>query len=149
MEEDDFTASLSKQSCITEQTQYFFKNDTKSFSGLLDCGNCSRIFHVEKLMNTNLVFIMVESKGTCPCDTRLLMQAEQTSDGPDPCDMVKQPRYRKGPDVCFDNNVLEDYTDCGGVSGLNLPYGLSLDSNLYSFGWYLAADTIYGDPLNP
>ncbi|XP_051030880.1 voltage-dependent calcium channel subunit alpha-2/delta-1 isoform X2 [Phodopus roborovskii] len=119
MEEDDFTASLSKQSCITEQTQYFFDNDSKSFSGVLDCGNCSRIFHVEKLMNTNLVFIMVESKGTCPCDTRLLMQAEQTSDGPDPCDMVKQPRYRKGPDVCFDNNVLEDYTDCGGVSGLN------------------------------
>ncbi|XP_070120564.1 voltage-dependent calcium channel subunit alpha-2/delta-1 isoform X10 [Equus przewalskii] len=119
MEEDDFTASLSKQSCITEQTQYFFDNDSKSFSGVLDCGNCSRIFHVEKLMNTNLIFIMVESKGTCPCDTRLLIQAEQTSDGPDPCDMVKQPRYRKGPDVCFDNNVLEDYTDCGGVSGLN------------------------------
>uniref|UniRef100_A0A671G4M7 Calcium voltage-gated channel auxiliary subunit alpha2delta 1 n=1 Tax=Rhinolophus ferrumequinum TaxID=59479 RepID=A0A671G4M7_RHIFE len=119
MEDDDFTASLSKQSCITEQTQYFFDNDSKSFSGVLDCGNCSRIFHVEKLMNTNLVFIMVESKGTCPCDTRLLIQAEQTSDGPDPCDMVKQPRYRKGPDVCFDNNVLEDYTDCGGVSGLN------------------------------
>ncbi|EGW02895.1 Voltage-dependent calcium channel subunit alpha-2/delta-1 [Cricetulus griseus] len=106
MEEDDFTTSLSKQSCITEQTQYFFDNDSKSFSGVLDCGNCSRIFHVEKLMNTNLVFIMVESKVTCPCDTRLLMQAEQTSDGPDPCDMVKQPRYRKGPDVCFDNNVL-------------------------------------------
>ncbi|XP_019516269.1 PREDICTED: voltage-dependent calcium channel subunit alpha-2/delta-1 isoform X8 [Hipposideros armiger] len=119
MEDEDFTASLSKQSCITEQTQYFFDNDSKSFSGVLDCGNCSRIFHVEKLMNTNLVFIMVESKGTCPCDTRLLIQAEQTSDGPDPCDMVKQPRYRKGPDVCFDNNVLEDYTDCGGVSGLS------------------------------
>ncbi|MXQ84972.1 hypothetical protein E5288_WYG004270 [Bos mutus] len=119
MEDDDFTASLSKQSCITEQTQYFFDNDSKSFSGVLDCGNCSRIFHVEKLMNTNLIFIMVESKGTCPCDTRLLIQAEQTSDGPDPCDMVKQPRYRKGPDVCFDNNALEDYTDCGGVSGLN------------------------------
>ncbi|XP_006834404.1 PREDICTED: voltage-dependent calcium channel subunit alpha-2/delta-1 [Chrysochloris asiatica] len=119
MEDDDFTASLSKQSCITEQTQYFFDNDSKSFSGVLDCGNCSRIFHVEKLMNTNLIFIMVESKGTCPCDTRLLIQAEQTSDGPNPCDMVKQPRYRKGPDVCFDNNDLEDYADCGGVSGLN------------------------------
>ncbi|VTJ76041.1 Hypothetical predicted protein, partial [Marmota monax] len=119
MEDDDFTTSLSKQSCITEQTQYFFDNDSKSFSGVLDCGNCSRIFHVEKLMNTNLIFIMVESKGTCPCDTRLLIQAEQTSDGPDPCDMVKRPRYRKGPEVCFDDNVLEDYTDCGGVSGLN------------------------------
>ncbi|XP_013365962.1 PREDICTED: voltage-dependent calcium channel subunit alpha-2/delta-1 isoform X1 [Chinchilla lanigera] len=119
MEEEDFTASLSKQSCITEQTQYFFNNDSKSFSGVLDCGNCSRIFHVEKIMNTNLIFIMVESKGTCPCDTRLLIQAEQTSDGPDPCDMVKQPRYRKGPDVCFDNSDMEDYSDCGGVSGLS------------------------------
>ncbi|KAM6203136.1 voltage-dependent calcium channel subunit alpha-2/delta-1 isoform 4-T4 [Rhynchocyon petersi] len=119
MEEDDFTATLSKQSCITEQTQYFFSNDNKSFSGVLDCGNCSRIFHVEKLMNTNLIFVIVESKGTCLCDTRLLIQAEQTSDGPNPCDMVKQPRYRKGPDVCFDNNNLEDYTDCGGVSELN------------------------------
>uniref|UniRef100_A0A452UNT5 Calcium voltage-gated channel auxiliary subunit alpha2delta 1 n=1 Tax=Ursus maritimus TaxID=29073 RepID=A0A452UNT5_URSMA len=114
-----FLLLMRKGFCITEQTQYFFDNDSKSFSGVLDCGNCSRIFHVEKLMNTNLIFIMVESKGTCPCDTRLLIQAEQTSDGPDPCDMVKQPRYRKGPDVCFDNNVLEDYTDCGGVSGLN------------------------------
>lgn len=119
IEDEDFTASLSKQSCITEQTQYFFENDSKTFYGVLDCGNCSRIFHVEKLLNTNLVFIIVESKGTCPCDTRLLIQAEQTSDGPDPCDMVKQPRYRKGPDVCFDNNVLEDYSDCGGVCGLN------------------------------
>uniref|UniRef100_A0A5F8GR22 Calcium voltage-gated channel auxiliary subunit alpha2delta 1 n=1 Tax=Monodelphis domestica TaxID=13616 RepID=A0A5F8GR22_MONDO len=119
VEEDDFSAVLSKQSCITEQTQYFFDNDSKSFSGVLDCGNCSRIFHVEKLMNTNLIFIIVDGKGTCPCDTRLLIQAEQTSDGPDPCDMVKQPRYRKGPDVCFDDNKLEDFSDCGGVSGLN------------------------------
>ncbi|XP_028933433.1 voltage-dependent calcium channel subunit alpha-2/delta-1 isoform X4 [Ornithorhynchus anatinus] len=119
MDDDDFTAALSKQSCITEQTQYFFDNDSKSFSGVLDCGNCSRIFHVEKLMNTNLIFIIVESKGTCPCDTRLLIQAEQPSDGPDPCDMVKQPRYRKGPDVCFDEDVLENDSDCGGVSGLN------------------------------
>ncbi|XP_051817590.1 voltage-dependent calcium channel subunit alpha-2/delta-1 isoform X3 [Antechinus flavipes] len=119
VDDDDFSAVLSKQSCITEQTQYFFDNDSKSFSGVLDCGNCSRIFHVEKLMNTNLIFIIVDGKGTCPCDTRVLIQAEQTSDGPNPCDMVKQPRYRKGPDVCFDDNKMEDYSDCGGVSGLN------------------------------
>lgn len=42
MEDEEFTASISKQSCITEQTQYFFDNDSKSFSGVLDCGNCSR-----------------------------------------------------------------------------------------------------------
>lgn len=31
-----------KESCITEQTQYFFDNDERSYSGVLDCGNCSR-----------------------------------------------------------------------------------------------------------
>ncbi|KAB0344483.1 hypothetical protein FD754_021409, partial [Muntiacus muntjak] len=109
MEDDDFTASLSKQSCITEQTQYFFDNDSKSFSGVLDCGNCSRIFHVEKLMNTNLIFIMVESKGTCPCDTRLLIQAEQTY-------VLLNIFQEFSFPLSFQQ---EDYTDCGGVSGLN------------------------------
>uniref|UniRef100_A0A8C5VJT4 Calcium voltage-gated channel auxiliary subunit alpha2delta 1 n=1 Tax=Microcebus murinus TaxID=30608 RepID=A0A8C5VJT4_MICMU len=73
MEDDDFT--------------YFFDNDSNhSMVDLLFCCNIISRFH----------------QRTCPCDTRLLIQAEQTSDGPDPCDMVKQPRYRKGPDVCFD-----------------------------------------------
>lgn len=31
-----------KESCITEQTQYFFDNEERSYSGVLDCGNCSR-----------------------------------------------------------------------------------------------------------
>ncbi|KAM6203133.1 voltage-dependent calcium channel subunit alpha-2/delta-1 isoform 1-T1 [Rhynchocyon petersi] len=149
MEEDDFTATLSKQSCITEQTQYFFSNDNKSFSGVLDCGNCSRIFHVEKLMNTNLIFVIVESKGTCLCDTRLLIQAEQTSDGPNPCDMVKQPRYRKGPDVCFDNNNLDQLicTTSRACTMMSAPIfillqvfmcGWSVTFSNFSLFWFLA-----------
>lgn len=40
--EDDLSDAFSKESCITEQTQYFFENENKSFSGAMDCGNCSR-----------------------------------------------------------------------------------------------------------
>ncbi|XP_063783013.1 voltage-dependent calcium channel subunit alpha-2/delta-1 isoform X5 [Pseudophryne corroboree] len=118
-DDDDFTAILAKQSCITEQTQYFFENDNRSFSGYLDCINCTRIYHVEKLLNTNLVFIIVDSHHTCDaCDQQPLIQAEQRSNGPDPCLLAQNPRYRKGPDVCFDQDDLEDDSDCGGVSGL-------------------------------
>uniref|UniRef100_A0A8C8SJH0 VWFA domain-containing protein n=1 Tax=Pelusios castaneus TaxID=367368 RepID=A0A8C8SJH0_9SAUR len=119
-DDDDYTAALSKQSCITEQTQYFFKNDDKSFSGFVDCVNCSRLYHAEKISNTNLVFIISDSQLMCrSCDPRPLMQAEKPDEGPNPCEMVKQPRYRKGPDVCFDEDDMEDSTDCGGVSGLS------------------------------
>ncbi|KAG8439983.1 hypothetical protein GDO86_005958 [Hymenochirus boettgeri] len=118
-DDDDFSADLSKQSCITEQTQYFFENDNRSFTGYLDCVNCTRIFFVEKILNTNLVFIIIDSTSTCDaCDKRPLIQAEQRSEGPDPCLLAQTPRYRKGPDVCLDQDIAEDDTDCGGVSGL-------------------------------
>ncbi|XP_069763975.1 voltage-dependent calcium channel subunit alpha-2/delta-1 isoform X9 [Narcine bancroftii] len=117
---EDFSEPLSKSSCITEQTQYYFYDNESSFNGLVDCGNCSRLYHAEKLSNTNLVFILVESKHTCQsCDSKPLMQAEQKSDGPDPCLLAQNPRHRKGPDVCFDSDEHEDDSECGGSSGLS------------------------------
>uniref|UniRef100_A0A8C1GD44 Calcium voltage-gated channel auxiliary subunit alpha2delta 1 n=1 Tax=Cyprinus carpio TaxID=7962 RepID=A0A8C1GD44_CYPCA len=102
---DDLSDAFSKESCITEQTQYFFENENKSFSGAMDCGNCSRMYRAEKLPNTNLVFLISDAKSSClSCDPKPLRQAEQPSTGPDPCVLAQNPRYRKGPDVCFDNN---------------------------------------------
>uniref|UniRef100_A0AAR2JNS2 VWFA domain-containing protein n=1 Tax=Pygocentrus nattereri TaxID=42514 RepID=A0AAR2JNS2_PYGNA len=103
---EDLSDAYSKESCITEQTQYFFENDNRSFQGVLDCGNCSRMYRAEKLPSTNLVFLITDAKSTClSCDTKPLRQAEQPSTGPDPCMLAHNPRYRKGPDVCFDNNA--------------------------------------------
>ncbi|XP_053108701.1 voltage-dependent calcium channel subunit alpha-2/delta-1 isoform X3 [Hemicordylus capensis] len=108
VEDEDFNGILSKQSCIKVQTQYFFENDEKSFSGILDCINCSRLFHAEKISNTNLVFIISDTKQMCShCDTKPLMQAEKPDEGPNPCEMVQQPRYRKGPENCFDDDVAD------------------------------------------
>uniref|UniRef100_A0A672SM23 Calcium voltage-gated channel auxiliary subunit alpha2delta 1 n=1 Tax=Sinocyclocheilus grahami TaxID=75366 RepID=A0A672SM23_SINGR len=118
--EDDLSDAFSKESCITEQTQYFFENENKSFSGAMDCGNCSRMYRAEKLPNTNLVFLISDAKSSClSCDPKPLRQAEQPSTGPDPCVLAQNPRYRKGPDVCFDNNADEDATDCGGGCSLS------------------------------
>uniref|UniRef100_A0A3Q3AP12 Calcium voltage-gated channel auxiliary subunit alpha2delta 1 n=1 Tax=Kryptolebias marmoratus TaxID=37003 RepID=A0A3Q3AP12_KRYMA len=113
--DEDIPDAMFKESCITEQTQYFFDNDERSYSGVLDCGNCSRMYSAEKLPQTNLVFLITDAKATClSCDPRPLRQAEQPSEGPNPCELAQNPRYRKGPDVCFDNNENEDDSDCGG-----------------------------------
>uniref|UniRef100_A0A1A7Z121 Calcium channel, voltage-dependent, alpha 2/delta subunit 1 n=1 Tax=Iconisemion striatum TaxID=60296 RepID=A0A1A7Z121_9TELE len=113
--DEDIPDAMFKESCITEQTQYFFDNDERSYSGTLDCGNCSRLYRAEKIPNTNLVFLITDAKATClSCDPKPLRQAEQPSEGPNPCELAQNPRYRKGPDVCFDNNENEDDSDCGG-----------------------------------
>uniref|UniRef100_A0A673GZ62 Voltage-dependent calcium channel subunit alpha-2/delta-1-like n=1 Tax=Sinocyclocheilus rhinocerous TaxID=307959 RepID=A0A673GZ62_9TELE len=65
-----------------------------------------RMYRAEKLPNTNLVFLISDAKSSClSCDPKPLRQAEQPSTGPDPCVLTQNPRYRKGPDVCFDNNA--------------------------------------------
>ncbi|XP_060932278.1 voltage-dependent calcium channel subunit alpha-2/delta-1 [Limanda limanda] len=118
--DEDISDNMFKESCITEQTQYFFDNDERSYSGVLDCGNCSRMYRAEKLPNTNLVFLITDAKATClSCDPRPLRQAEQPSEGPDPCELAQNPRYRKGPDACFDNNENEDDSECGGGTCLS------------------------------
>ncbi|KAF7224576.1 transcript variant X1 [Nothobranchius furzeri] len=107
--DEDIPDAMFKESCITEQTQYFFDNDERSYSGTLDCGNCSRLYRAEKIPNTNLVFLITDAKATClSCDPKPLRQAEQPSEGPNPCELAQNPRYRKGPDVCFDNNENDE-----------------------------------------
>ncbi|KAK7151868.1 hypothetical protein R3I94_008268 [Phoxinus phoxinus] len=140
--EDDLADAFSKESCITEQTQYFFENENKSFSGAMDCGNCSRMYRAEKLPNTNLVFLISDAKSSClSCDPKPLRQAEQPSTGPDPCVLAQNPRYRKGPDVCFDNNIDEDATDCGG--GCSLSPSLWMMLALQLLLWLLTGTRTY------
>uniref|UniRef100_A0AAY4CRI7 VWFA domain-containing protein n=1 Tax=Denticeps clupeoides TaxID=299321 RepID=A0AAY4CRI7_9TELE len=135
--EDEVSDTFSKESCITEQTQYFFENENRSFHGTLDCGNCSRMYRAEKLPSTNLVFLISDAKDTCgSCKQTALRQAEQPSSGPDLCELAQNPRYRKGPDVCFDNNAAEDVSDCGRGSSLTPALWPLLVLQLLLF-WYL------------
>ncbi|XP_034018822.1 voltage-dependent calcium channel subunit alpha-2/delta-1-like [Thalassophryne amazonica] len=120
--DDDLSDAMLKEVCITEQTQYFFENSNRSFRGTIECENCSRMYHAEKVPKTNLVFIISDAKHTpqCPpCNGKPLIQDEQQSDGPNPCELAQNPRYRKGPATCFDNNENEKDPDCGGASSLS------------------------------
>ncbi|XP_052410962.1 voltage-dependent calcium channel subunit alpha-2/delta-1 isoform X2 [Carassius gibelio] len=118
--DDDLSEMPSKESCIKEQKQYFFENNETSFKGTIDCQNCSRQFIAEKLPKTNLVLIVADSKEPCcQADERFFSQEEKPSPGPDPCEIALNPRYRKGPHQCFDNNTSEQNEDCGGASSLS------------------------------
>uniref|UniRef100_A0A8C5A7R3 Calcium channel, voltage-dependent, alpha 2/delta subunit 1a n=1 Tax=Gadus morhua TaxID=8049 RepID=A0A8C5A7R3_GADMO len=107
---EDLSDSMSKEGCITQQTQYFFESSELSFKGTVGCDNCSRIYHAEKLPRTNLVFIIADARHTCvQCEGSPLVQDEQpsssTATGPNPCFLARNPRYRKGPTNCFDDNT--------------------------------------------
>uniref|UniRef100_A0A671YD96 Calcium voltage-gated channel auxiliary subunit alpha2delta 1 n=1 Tax=Sparus aurata TaxID=8175 RepID=A0A671YD96_SPAAU len=144
--DDDIPDAMFKESCITEQTQYFFDIEERSYSGNLDCGNCSRMYRAEKLPNTNLVFLITDAKATClSCDPRPLRQAEQPSEGPDPCELAQNPRYRKGPDVCFDNNenVRRSHTCAEIIAGSSSISQTSQLASVYFCLVSISAHTLY------
>ncbi|CAI9603282.1 unnamed protein product [Staurois parvus] len=116
MQADDIMAEgvePREASCIMKQTQYYFSNINSTYSAVIDCGPCSRYFHAQRLSNTNLLFVVAEKLMCSQCDIMKLDQAETRSEGPEQCELVQMPRYRKGPHVCFDYNQMEDTSDCG------------------------------------
>ncbi|XP_050963170.1 voltage-dependent calcium channel subunit alpha-2/delta-1a isoform X2 [Labeo rohita] len=117
--DDDLSEIPSKESCIKEQKQYFFENSETTFKGTVDYQNCSRQFIAEKLPKTNLVLIVADTQMCSQTDEKCFSQEEKPSPGPDPCKIAQNPRYRKGPTQCFDNNAREQNEDCGGASGLS------------------------------
>ncbi|XP_041446713.1 voltage-dependent calcium channel subunit alpha-2/delta-2 isoform X1 [Xenopus laevis] len=116
LQADDITAENlepREATCIMKQTQYYFGNINSTYSAVIDCGPCSRYFHAQRLSNTNLLFVVAEKMICSQCDSMKLDQAETRSEGPEQCELVQMPRYRKGPHMCFDYNPMEDTSDCG------------------------------------
>ncbi|CAB1416054.1 unnamed protein product [Pleuronectes platessa] len=144
--DDDLSDAMLKEVCITKQTQFYFLNNNVSFRGTVDCENCSRLYHAEKLPKTNLVFIIADAKLTCSsCDATLMKQDEEPSEGPDPCELAQSPRYRKGPAVCFDNTEHEADPDCGGASSLRPPLWLLASLQLVLL-WVLTGSRSHAVP---
>ncbi|GCB79887.1 hypothetical protein scyTo_0017032, partial [Scyliorhinus torazame] len=126
---------LKETSCVTKQTQYYFSNNSRSYSNLIDCSNCSRFYHAQRLANTNLLFVVAEKLTCSQCDRSKLIQAEVRSDGPDQCEEVLKPRYRKGPEDCFDYNAAENTSDCGGGTTLTSSFSILLALQFFLLSW--------------
>uniref|UniRef100_A0A7N5ZVG8 VWFA domain-containing protein n=1 Tax=Anabas testudineus TaxID=64144 RepID=A0A7N5ZVG8_ANATE len=116
-----------ESSCVTIQSQFYFTNTTHSYNVLQDCGNCSRLFHAKRIENTNLLFVVAETLPCSSCEIERLTQEEN------PCEVLSNARYRKGPTSCFDYSALVSklyYTVRIHVCRSVLPQSLSLQWDL-------------------
>uniref|UniRef100_A0A8C7XN47 Calcium channel, voltage-dependent, alpha 2/delta subunit 2b n=1 Tax=Oryzias sinensis TaxID=183150 RepID=A0A8C7XN47_9TELE len=102
-----------ESSCVTIQSQFYFTNTTNSYNVLQDCGNCSRLFHAKRIEGTNLLFVVAETKYHPSCEEN-------------PCEVLSNARYRKGPTSCFDYSALENTSECGQGHSLQCSVGVLL-----------------------
>ncbi|XP_043934124.1 voltage-dependent calcium channel subunit alpha-2/delta-2 [Protopterus annectens] len=130
-------------SCTMKQTQFYFSTSNASYENIIDCRNCSRLFHAQRIPNTNLLFVVADKLNSAcnQCEGTKLIQEEVRSEGPRLCELVEKPRYRKGPSLCFDYNVAEDPSDCGRGSLATPSLGIFLILQLLML--YLTVDVPY------
>uniref|UniRef100_A0A3P8QFU0 VWFA domain-containing protein n=1 Tax=Astatotilapia calliptera TaxID=8154 RepID=A0A3P8QFU0_ASTCA len=97
-----------ESSCVTIQSQFYFTNTTNSYNMLQDCGNCSRLFHAKRIENTNLLFVVAEKLlcQSCEIETLTQVRTECILSEENPCEVLNNTRYRKGPTSCFDYSAL-------------------------------------------
>uniref|UniRef100_A0A8D3D565 VWFA domain-containing protein n=1 Tax=Scophthalmus maximus TaxID=52904 RepID=A0A8D3D565_SCOMX len=95
-----------ESSCVTIQSQFYFTNTTNSYNVLQDCGNCSRLFHAKQIENTNLLFVVAETLPCSSCEIERLTQVRTECILSNPCEVLSNARYRKGPASCFDYSAL-------------------------------------------
>uniref|UniRef100_A0A3B4UQU5 Calcium voltage-gated channel auxiliary subunit alpha2delta 2 n=1 Tax=Seriola dumerili TaxID=41447 RepID=A0A3B4UQU5_SERDU len=95
-----------ESSCVTIQSQFYFTNTTNSYNVLQDCGNCSRLFHAKRIENTNLLFVVAETLPCSSCEIERLTQVRTEFQEENPCEVLSNARYRKGPTSCFDYSAL-------------------------------------------
>uniref|UniRef100_A0A674NHV5 Calcium channel, voltage-dependent, alpha 2/delta subunit 2b n=1 Tax=Takifugu rubripes TaxID=31033 RepID=A0A674NHV5_TAKRU len=63
-----------------------------------------RLFHAKRIENTNLLFVVAETLPCSSCEIERLTQEEN------PCEVLSNARYRKGPTSCFDYSALVSRT---------------------------------------
>nr|XP_053785202.1 voltage-dependent calcium channel subunit alpha-2/delta-2 isoform X5 [Desmodus rotundus] len=81
-----------ESSCVVKQTQYYFGSVNASYNAIIDCGNCSRLFHAQRLTNTNLLFVVAEKPLCSQCEAGRLLQKETHCILPPPTPSPLPPR---------------------------------------------------------
>uniref|UniRef100_A0A672YBV1 Calcium channel, voltage-dependent, alpha 2/delta subunit 2b n=1 Tax=Sphaeramia orbicularis TaxID=375764 RepID=A0A672YBV1_9TELE len=127
-----WTSTTKESSCVTIQSQFYFTNTTNSYNVLQDCGNCSRcvfsrdvstmLFHAKRIENTNLLFVVAETLPCSSCEIERLTQVRTEFQEENPCEVLSNARYRKGPASCFDYS--ENTSECGRGHFLQASIGL-------------------------
>uniref|UniRef100_A0A672H1D8 Calcium channel, voltage-dependent, alpha 2/delta subunit 2b n=1 Tax=Salarias fasciatus TaxID=181472 RepID=A0A672H1D8_SALFA len=127
LNQDDILAEgfeIKDSSCVTIQSQFYFTNTTNSYNVLQDCGNCSRLFHAKRIENTNLLFVVAETLPCSSCEIERLTQVRTEFQEENPCEVLSNARYRRGPPSCFDYS--ENTSECGRGHSLQSSIGVLL-----------------------
>ncbi|XP_066284598.1 voltage-dependent calcium channel subunit alpha-2/delta-2-like isoform X1 [Branchiostoma lanceolatum] len=99
-------------SCVRLQHEYYLGPEVQLYWSA-DCGNCSRTMTARQLRYSNLLLVVADPLCNS-CNNTPVIQEPQKTNNPDQCTVT--PRYRRGPEKCYDHHKDEDASHCGAAA---------------------------------
>ncbi|KAK6175495.1 hypothetical protein SNE40_013950 [Patella caerulea] len=107
------------KTCVQVMYQYYYGGVDK-YDDNINCDNCTRKVIAVRLTKNNLILLVTDPIcQECSMFKPLLQQPQRVSEDEEDdeiCQLSEEPRYRKHPISCYDQDDREDESKCGSGS---------------------------------
>ncbi|XP_063303740.1 voltage-dependent calcium channel subunit alpha-2/delta-4 isoform X2 [Pelobates fuscus] len=115
------------QPCDTEYPAFVHETSIKDSNGLIQCGDCQKMFVVHQVPYSNLLLLVSDSTCDCSIFPPVSLNAKEVKYiASVKCDRMRSQKLRRRPHSCHAFHAEENAQDCGGVSGLSSSLSLLL-----------------------
>uniref|UniRef100_A0A8B9VX30 Calcium voltage-gated channel auxiliary subunit alpha2delta 4 n=1 Tax=Anas zonorhyncha TaxID=75864 RepID=A0A8B9VX30_9AVES len=109
------------QPCDTEYPVFVYEPAIKETNGLIECGDCQKMFVAQQIASSNLLLLVTDAACDCSIFPPVLLDAKEVKYILLHCDRMRSQKLRRRPDTChaFHPEVRqENAQDCGGAAEL-------------------------------
>uniref|UniRef100_A0A8C3TAB6 Calcium voltage-gated channel auxiliary subunit alpha2delta 4 n=1 Tax=Chelydra serpentina TaxID=8475 RepID=A0A8C3TAB6_CHESE len=91
------------QPCDTEYPVFVYENTIKETNGLIECGDCQKMFVAQQIANSNLLLLVTDAACDCSVFPPVLLEAKEVKYIlllSQRCDRMRSQKLRRRPDTC-------------------------------------------------
>ncbi|XP_073477696.1 voltage-dependent calcium channel subunit alpha-2/delta-4 isoform X5 [Aquarana catesbeiana] len=107
------------QPCDTEYPAFIHETSIQEANGLIECGDCQKMFVMQQVVNSNLLLLVSDSVCDCNIFSQVSLQAKEVKYiASVKCERMRSQKLRRRPHSCHDFHPEENAQDCGRGSTL-------------------------------
>nr|XP_009507090.1 PREDICTED: voltage-dependent calcium channel subunit alpha-2/delta-4-like [Phalacrocorax carbo] len=109
------------QPCDTEYPVFVYEPAIKETNGLIECGDCQKMFVAQQITSSNLLLLVTDATCDCSIFPPVLLDAKEVKyNASVKCERMRSQKLRRRPDTCHAFHPEENAQDCGGAADISI-----------------------------
>ncbi|XP_010138188.1 PREDICTED: voltage-dependent calcium channel subunit alpha-2/delta-4-like [Buceros rhinoceros silvestris] len=109
------------QPCDTEYPVFVYEPTIKETNGLIECGDCQKMFVAQQIASSNLLLLVIDAACDCSVFPPVLRNAKEVKyNASVKCERMRSQKLRRRPDSCHAFHPEENAQDCGGTAEVSV-----------------------------